>query len=150
MHSRIYAIGEKLTADEFLMDFPWFVGGIADYVDDERVTVSEELENRPDLRGISVNAEKCTITLSDGDAYFWDIVDACKLASYDIPDDGISATQIWKNVMSSVKNQMDILDDKFGVYVVYDDMLLTLNEFFGFYASEGVAYKVANVLDYHF
>lgn len=147
MHSRIYVIEEKMTADKFLMDFPWFVGSIADYVGD---TASEELENVPEMKGVSINSEECTITLSDGDSYFRNIVDACKFASYDIPDDGVSATQIWKNVMSSVKNRLDILNDKFGIYVVYDDMLLTLNEFLAYYARKGVAYKAANVLDYHY
>lgn len=159
MHERILVIGkENITADEFLICFPWFIGSTADYVTDFDEPVEEELRSLAAMKrpGVSIDPENKSISLANSEDYFGGILEAFKysvvFANTTEEDRTTPAYEKWCEVLTKSKMAIDILDDKFGIYVVYEGELFTINEFFHYvvrYKKE-TTFKVANILDYHF
>ena len=153
MHCKIIQLNDKsirkndrIDMDTILNQCEWFVGSIADYVDDVKDEIrGEVLEFHLKRTGFKFSRNKLTIVSAED--YFKNryqklIESASELSRTSLED--VASGKAWMLVW----NINDCYDDKFGDYIYYDGYLETMDSFVR--NNEGETFYVGGVVDYHY
>ena len=159
MHSRIYQVTRQpIEKEDFITEADffehWFLGGVADYVDEDTDRKSD-LEWLQDRNGIEVNVDCETLTVISKEDYFRDkfftfkecLEKLGKMTEEAFRTDENKDYEIYK-LNYKLK---EAYDDKFGFYIWAEGWgLVTLDYFVRNIAEEGETFYIGATLDYHF
>ena len=159
MHSRIYQISEKpIPAEERTSEFRYegdFVGSIADYVAGEEFRSNEYIQDLKWLesanKGIKVNTEENTITITSKEEYFKEKHEVFLNALKELQD--ISLEEFISDKKHfTLYNLKCAYEEKYGFYVDDNDDYYGITPLDNFVrnAEENKVYYIGTITDYHF
>lgn len=147
MHSRIYEVStenikEGLDIGEFWIRYLWFEN-IADYVISSESTIEEDIDWLCSFLDIKKEKNKIYLSKETAKKYM-------KLKYENFKESSQSFEQFMDCFL--VNRIQEFLNDEYGFYMIYEDTLMTLDEFLRniIHENKNEVYYIGAIFDYHF